>query len=901
MAEDPEKSAWDPVAPRRREVQDEKTQDTPQVEEPETPREPDTRGAYDEVDLCATGDDLLHVKELADQYTLEEVKLLMQRIHKVHKHDPNFPFSVIKKIEEFLGMHHASGQGQELQANRSDVTVLAQPEKHRALIQELKLEAALITNNSPYAEVRAVAENDDDPDTPCSTIRAWAIGILFAIPISFVNQLFSITYPSLFVLSNVVQLLAWPVGKLCELALPDVGVTVFDVRHSLNPGVFSKKEHMLITIMANVAYNPPYTAYTMWMQYLPHYFNQPWAAQFGYQILVALSTNFIGYGVAGVCRRFIVYPSYCIWPTTLVTLALNSALHKQDKNPAVRGPGLSVWRSSRRAFFYASFLAMKLWYWLPAFLWTSLSNFSWMTWISPMNRDLSTITGFNSGLGVNPWPTFDWETLHWDGSDPLVIPWFCTLNKFIGAVGSMGIILGLWYSNAYNTGYLPINSNGIYDNMAMRYSAFLVVGEDRLFNKEGYDGYSAPYITAGNIVLFMSFFAVYTATLTYAALYYGDEIARGVRSLVSSALRRQNDGDESIPVVDVHNRLMRRYTEVPEWWYLAILLPAAALGIAGIAAFDTYTSPGVVFYGLALCVIFVVPVGIIKATTGIEVVLNVLAELMGGAFVDGNALSMNYFKTFGYVTTAKAIQFSGNLKLGHYAKVPPRQGFCAQIAAALVSTFVCTGVLSYQMKHVEGVCTPEAEMSMYCQNIDSLFTSTVFWGSVGPGRLWGPGGMYTETLVGFPLGVLAVVACWWLGRVERVRGWMRGVHPVALVYGGLSWAPYNMSYVWPAVPVGWLSWVYLRRRFLAMWSKYNYVLSAAFSCGIAITGIIVFFAVRWEVSREVVWWGNTVNSQGCEANPCVLKTLEDFDYFGPRVEVPELDISDFPEDFPEDI
>lgn len=95
-------------------------------------------------------------------------------------------------------------------------------------------------------------------------------------------------------------------------------------------------------------------------------------------------------------------------------------------------------------------------------------------------------------------------------------------------------------------------------------------------------------------------------------------------------------------------------------------------------------------YGVALALIFVVPVGIIKAMTGIEVTLNVLAEFIGGIWVQGNAvchlgapkfpllenridglsqLAMNYFKAFGYVTTAHAISFANDLKLAHYIKV----------------------------------------------------------------------------------------------------------------------------------------------------------------------------------------------------------------------------------------
>src|SRR5690606_16548103 len=126
---------------------------------------------------------------------------------------------------------------------------------------------------------------------------------------------------------------------------------------------------------------------------------------------------------------------------------------------------------------------------------------------------------------------------------------------FIGALGSMAVVLALWYSNTYNTGYLPINSDLIYNNRATNYSASSVL-EDRMLDEEEYEGYSPPFVSAGNIVKFASFFAVYTAILTYAALYHGPEIVRGTRSLFNSIVRRKAD-TEPVLVVDVHNRLMR--------------------------------------------------------------------------------------------------------------------------------------------------------------------------------------------------------------------------------------------------------------------------------------------------------------------------------------------------------
>ncbi|RYP40139.1 hypothetical protein DL767_001854 [Monosporascus sp. MG133] len=360
-----------------------------------------------ESDLNVTEDDLVEAHDLATKWTLDDVRPLMEKVLVIHENDPNFPLSIITRIKTFLG----------------NDDIAENPENYSVLIEEMKLEAALITVNSPYAEVRAVVDNHDDENTPCGTIRAWAIGLGFVLVLAFINQLFSIRQPAITVQANVAQLLAYPIGKACEKMLPDIGVTLWGVRHSLNPGPFSKKEQMLVTILANVAWNTPYTNNIIWVQYLGHYFNQPFAGQFLYQILMALSTNFIGYGLAGLVRRFLVYPSYCIWPASLVTVALNAAFHS-GKNTPVQSPWGKFYRTSQLKFFGLSFAAMFVYFWFPNYIFTALSMFSWLSWIAPNNLNLSTITGFNNGLGINPWPTWDWNIMLFDATDPLVVPFF---------------------------------------------------------------------------------------------------------------------------------------------------------------------------------------------------------------------------------------------------------------------------------------------------------------------------------------------------------------------------------------------------------------------------------------------------------------------------------------------
>jgi hypothetical protein len=106
-----------------------------------------------------------------------------------------------------------------------------------------------------------------------------------------------------------------------------------------------------------VAFNTPYTNYVVFVQALPVYFNQPYALQFGYQILCGLGSNFVGFGLAGMARRFLVYPSFCVWPTSLVTVALNKAFHTETNEP-VPGPFGRVYTWSRERFFLIAFLSM---------------------------------------------------------------------------------------------------------------------------------------------------------------------------------------------------------------------------------------------------------------------------------------------------------------------------------------------------------------------------------------------------------------------------------------------------------------------------------------------------------------------------------------------------------------
>jgi hypothetical protein len=101
--------------------------------------------------------------------------------------------------------------------------------------------------------------------------------------------------------------------------LPAKHVDIFRRRISLNPGPFNQKEHMLVTVMANVAYGGMDNAgaVALILQALKLdilYGVKVMTNSAGFQILLALSINLTGFGCAGILRRFLVYPPVMLWP-----------------------------------------------------------------------------------------------------------------------------------------------------------------------------------------------------------------------------------------------------------------------------------------------------------------------------------------------------------------------------------------------------------------------------------------------------------------------------------------------------------------------------------------------------------------------------------------------------------
>lgn len=202
---------------------------------------------------------------------------------------------------------------------------------------------------------------------------------------------------------------ALPLGKGLERVLPTTRFRTFGYTWTLNPGPFNIKEHVLITVMANVVVGGAFATDIIATQRF--FYNQTLSRS--YEILLVISTQLIGFSLGGLLRRFLVYPSSMIWPGALVNSALFNTLHRAYGKPDSR-------HISREKFFAIVVACSFVWYFLPGFLWTGLSVFNWVCWIAPNNVVVNTLFGTSTGLGMGIF-TFDWSMISYF-ANPLVAP-----------------------------------------------------------------------------------------------------------------------------------------------------------------------------------------------------------------------------------------------------------------------------------------------------------------------------------------------------------------------------------------------------------------------------------------------------------------------------------------------
>ncbi|XP_058224116.1 oligopeptide transporter 7-like [Rhododendron vialii] len=697
--------------------------------------------------------------------------------------------------------------------------------------------------NSPVRQVALTVPTTDDPTLPVLTFRMWVLGVLSCVLLSFLNQFFWYRTEPLSITAISAQIAVVPLGQLMAAKITDrVFFKGKRWEFTLNPGPFNVKEHVLITIFANSGAGSVYAIHVVTV--VKVFYKQN--ITFFVSLIVIVTTQVLGFGWAGIFRRYLVEPAAMWWPANLVQVSLFRALHEKEERP--KG-GVT-----RTQFFLIALTCSFSYYVFPGYLFEMLTSFSWICWIFPTSVLAQQLGSGLYGLGIGALG-FDWSTIASYLGSPLASPWFATANVAAGFVFVMYVLTPICYwLDVYKAKTFAIFSDELYQSDGQEYNITSIIDSNFHLDLAAYEREGPLYLSTFFAMTYGVGFAALTATIVHVLLFHGREIWEQSRSSFKEKK------------MDIHTRLMRRYKEVPEWWFWLILVVNVAATITACEYYiDQLQLPwwGVLL-ACAIAIVFTLPIGIITAITNQTPGLNIITEYIIGYIYPGYPVANMCFKVYGYISMTQAVTFLQDFKLGHYMKIPPRTMFMAQVVGTLIACIVYLGTAWWLMETIPDIC--ESTSSLWTCPADTVFyDASVIWGLIGPRRIFGNEGTYGAINWFFLGGAVAPLLVWLAQKAFPNQDWIRLINMPVLI-GATGYMPPATAVNYTTwILVGFLSGFVVYRYRPDLWMKYNYVLSGSLDAGLAFMGVLLYFCLGLEdVSLE--WWGNDID--GCPYASC---------------------------------
>jgi len=192
----------------------------------------------------------------------------------------------------------------------------------------------------------------------------------------------------------------------------------------------------------------------------------------------------------------------------------------------------------------------------------------------------------------------------------------------------------------------------------------------------------------------------------------------------------------------------------------------------------------------------------------------------------------------------------------------------SQVVGTLVAVIAYAGTAWWLMAEIPNLCDtnllpPGSQWT--CPSDRVFFDASVIWGLVGPRRMFGDLGEYSNINWFFVGGAIAPALVYLASRLFPNKKWISDIH-IPVLIGATAIMP-------PASAVNFTSWlvmafvfghfVFKYRR--EWWQRYNYVLSGGMDAGTGFMSVLLFLALqRSEIAID--WWGNS--GEGCPVAKC---------------------------------
>jgi hypothetical protein len=230
---------------------------------------------------------------------------------------------------------------------------------------------------------------------------------------------------------------------------------------------------------------------------------------------------------------------------------------------------------------------------------------------------------------------------------------------------------------------------------------------------------------------------------------------------------------------------------------------------------------------IGINLVFAVPLSFLSATTGTNLGLGSLIQVITAFVLPGNPNAFLFAQTLGsWALAGYGDNYVQDQKMAHYCKISPRAVFRSQIGTIIITCFLAVGTQEFILTSVKGLCAADQPSRFTCANDGfPLYTSSLMWCFLGSERMFN--GLYPllkwciliGTIIAFVFLFAQGYGPIYLPSVkEKLRLKLRPrifeildntlfsfvasllwLNPILIIQGIQHWAPSNLSYKTPGM------------------------------------------------------------------------------------------------------
>ncbi|RDW75484.1 hypothetical protein BP6252_06626 [Coleophoma cylindrospora] len=705
--------------------------------------------------------------------------------------------------------------------------------------------------------VRRVVSLVDDPSEPTLTFRYFLLTIIFVVPGAFLSQMSHFRTTSAPYSVFFVQICANYVGIWLAKCLPTRRwkVPFIDFEFSMNPGPWSTKEHVLVTISAasGATYNLAYAPISI----AELYFNTRINA--GVAIVFMWGVVWTGYSFAAISRQFLLYDPQYPWFQALCQTAL---FETQKKDREHTTP------TSRKQMivFFSVLGGVTLWQFLPEYVFPMLGSLAFLCWVAPHNATANFIGSGFGGMGLLNL-SLDWSNISALGN-LFLLPFWTQVVMFVAFAVNCWILIP-----AAKWGNLATYKHGLMSNSVLQangtsYPLTKLVTATGTLNTTVYEEYGPLYFGAQMLWGIFFSYAAYTSAIVWSLLFGWKAMKASIKKIQA---RRSSTKGQTInfQYTDQLNILQRSYLEVPIWWYVVLFLCSFLAIVPAVAAGQLFIPVWTYFVAIATGAVMVTPLGWLYAISNYQLPIGTFNELLYGIMVNAvgghkNPTGATVYSSIAGDAWYRAQYMLQDQKIGHYMHIPPRATFFSQIFGCTlgipINYAVVRWVLSTKREILLGVVSDPTNQ-WTAQSLKSSLSTSVQYVLVGPSAMFKEH-IFKPLPYGFLVGAIAPVIFFALHKAFpksklKFHLWNTTIFFSILTnfYGNIS-TGYTSAFIGSFVVMYWA----FRYRY-NLWARYNYLLAAAFDAGYNLNMLLIFLCFgSGKLIAMPYWWGNNEQS-----------------------------------------